>query len=130
MRDAMHGGHDTASLPAAWRERAELLRRHGAMEASQTTSQLADELEATLRTSAMDPLTLSGAAEVSGLSIDTIGRMVRDGRLANVGRKHAPRVRRGDLPRSTRLLRNDADGSTFPPLKAAIARAIVRTKET
>ncbi len=45
-----------------------------------------------------EPLTLSEAAARSGYSADHLGRLIRDGRLTNVGRHGAPRVRAGDLP--------------------------------
>jgi hypothetical protein len=44
-------------------------------------------------------LTLAEAAAASGYSADHLGRLVRAGRLVNIGRAGAPRVRRGDLPR-------------------------------
>jgi hypothetical protein len=43
-------------------------------------------------------LNLSEAAEISGYSREHIGRLVKQGKIENVGRPHAPRVRRGDLP--------------------------------
>ncbi len=43
-------------------------------------------------------LTLTEAAARSGYSADHVARLVRDGRLPNVGRHGAPRVRAGDLP--------------------------------
>ena len=42
-------------------------------------------------------LTLIEAAERTGYTPDHIGRLVRTGRLRNVGRKNAPRVLAGDL---------------------------------
>jgi hypothetical protein len=42
-------------------------------------------------------LTLIEAAERTGYTPDHIGRLVRAGRLRNVGRKNAPRVLAGDL---------------------------------
>jgi hypothetical protein len=44
------------------------------------------------------PLSLIEASERSGYSPDHIGRLVRDGRIPNVGRPNAPKVRARDLP--------------------------------
>ena len=50
-------------------------------------------------------MSLVDAAQVSGYSADHLGSLVRQGKLPNVGRKNAPRVRRTDLPikKPTRL---------------------------
>jgi hypothetical protein len=48
---------------------------------------------------ASEVLGLRAAAERSGYSVEHIGRLIRSGKLRNVGRKHAPRVRAQDLPR-------------------------------
>ena len=44
------------------------------------------------------PLTLEQAAQRSGYSRDHIGRLLRSGRLENVGSRGRPRVRASDLP--------------------------------
>jgi|SRR5579862_881933 len=88
-----------SELVAAWRDRAELLRRHGAIEAAATTETLADELEVAIPVENDELLTLAQAAETSGYSEDHLGREIREGRLPNAGRSGAPRIRRADLPR-------------------------------
>lgn len=55
-------------------------------------------IEQAMREHDDEPLTLPEAAARSGYSVDHLGRLVRDGRLANIGRHGAPRVRAGDLP--------------------------------
>jgi hypothetical protein len=64
---------------------------------------LSDHLLADLATVIIDAgaslLTLTQAAHVCGYSADHLGRLVRTGQLTNHGRRHAPRVRVGDLPR-------------------------------
>lgn len=52
-----------------------------------------------------EPITYAKAVELSGYSVDHIGRLVRDGKLRNVGRKGAPRVLASELPKrpSTRI---------------------------
>ena len=44
-------------------------------------------------------MTLAQAAVASGYSADHLGREVREGRIPNAGRPHAPRIRRANLPR-------------------------------
>jgi hypothetical protein len=48
-------------------------------------------------TALAETLSLTEAAERTGYSANHIGRLVRQGRLPNAGRKNAPRVRLGDL---------------------------------
>jgi hypothetical protein len=57
------------------------------------------DLEQLFRSQDADALTLAEAADVSGFSLDHIGRLVRQGKIPNIGEKHRPRIRRGDLPR-------------------------------
>ncbi len=49
-------------------------------------------------------LTLTEAARLRGCSVGHIGRLVRQGKVPNVGRPHAPRVRAGDLPKRAKNL--------------------------
>jgi hypothetical protein len=46
-----------------------------------------------------EALTLVEAAKESGYSADHLGRLVRAGDIENVGRAHAPKIRRRNLPR-------------------------------
>jgi hypothetical protein len=46
-----------------------------------------------------EPLSLREAAAASGYSEDHLARLVRQERIPNAGRRGAPRIRRGDLPR-------------------------------
>lgn len=94
------------------------------------TARHLNELEAALSQQHDELLTLSQAATLSGYSEDHLGRLVRDGKIANAGREHAPRIRRGDVPvKATRL----RDGT--PPLHFAradsrqIARSIVTSNQ-
>lgn len=49
-------------------------------------------------------LSLPDAASRSGYSVEHLGRLIRDGRLPNAGRKGSPRIRAADLPRKPRAL--------------------------
>ncbi len=68
-----------------------------------------DELLADFQSVARDEgtelLNLTQAALRCGFSPDSLGRMLRDGRLTNWGRKGSPRVRAADLPRKPLRLR-------------------------
>lgn len=87
------------NLPHAWRERAEQLRDWGgSSESARLWERAATELEQALRTAGSETLTLTEAARVSGLAAGYLGDLVRAGKLPNAGRKHAPRIRRADLP--------------------------------
>jgi hypothetical protein len=91
-------GPGPAALVVAWRERASLLRRY-APEVANAWEDAAGELEARLRETEADLLTLQAAARETGYSADHLGRLVKAGRLANHGKSGAPKVRRGELPR-------------------------------
>src|SRR6266550_171036 len=78
----------TTGLVESWRSRAQALRPY-APAAAQAFEDAATELENALRTAANTVLTLSQAADYSGLSADHIRRLIRNGALANVGRRYA-----------------------------------------
>lgn len=85
------------NLPAAWRDEADRLERY-APAAAEAFRTAADELDQAQREQDDELLTLERAATESGYAKRTIREMVADGRIANAGRKNAPRVRRVDLP--------------------------------
>jgi hypothetical protein len=85
------------ALAVAWREQAARYEADGQPGAA-LLRRVAGELEATVRAQRVETLTLQQAAEETGLSYDTVQRRVATGRLPNVGRRGAPRVRRCDLP--------------------------------
>jgi hypothetical protein len=84
---------------------------------------LLDEVLAALREIAepVEPLfTLRDAAAQCGFSEDHLGRLIREGRLRNWGRRHAPRVRLAECPRR-------AVASTPQPVRDIAARRSGRT---
>jgi hypothetical protein len=89
-------------LVEQWRTDAALLRRRGAPDQADTMESLAAELEQRAREHQLEALALEQATAESGYSYSAISKMVAKGELANVGKKGAPRVRRGDLPRKVR----------------------------
>jgi hypothetical protein len=88
-----------AKLITEWREFASVLRAHGSEPTAVVCERHADEVEAALASSANELLTLAEAAQESGLSVDHLARLVRNGAIPNAGRKYVPRLRRADLPR-------------------------------
>jgi len=69
------------ALPGTWRKRAKALRRYTIAERDETTFSLVE------------------ASRESGYSADHLGRLVRDGKIPNAGRRGAPRIARRHLPR-------------------------------
>jgi hypothetical protein len=110
-----------AELPPAWRTRADELARF-APAAAEAFRACAAELAEALERDAETQLTLQSAAQESGYSEDHLATLIRQGRLRNVGRKHAPRIRRGDLPRKPRVLANAPAGA---PTLARLTRDAV-----
>lgn len=90
-------------LPARWRAKAADLARYAPTVAA-ALEDAAAELERTLTAGADELLTLGQAAAESGYSTDHLSRLMREGKVPNVGRPHAPRIRRADLPRKASRL--------------------------
>lgn len=86
-------------LAEQWRADAAVLRHHRNIQQAEWLEDRAVELESALRDRDGELLTLTAAAQISGYTAEHLGRQVRNGALQNYGRPHAPRVRRGDLPR-------------------------------
>lgn len=88
------------NLADEWRDRANNLRRWADAEgAARALEGAAAELEAALREATDEALTLAEASEASGYSERRLRELLADGTIPNAGRRGAPRIRRGDLPR-------------------------------
>jgi hypothetical protein len=87
------------ALHRRWRQKAELFRQHGHEATARAYELCSTELEAVLRQGQDQLLDLQEAARESGYSPDHLGRLLRSGTIPNSGRRNAPRIRRGDLPR-------------------------------
>lgn len=87
-----------AELLARWAGQAALLEEVQSP-AAKAFLRCARELEAAIDAEAAEPLTLDQAAAESGYDKDSLGRFMRAGQIPNAGQRHAPRIRRGDLPR-------------------------------
>lgn len=86
-------------LIGQWRRDAKTCEGWSSRTIAAVLTRCAEQLERALRDADEEALDLRSAAAACGFSEDHLGRLVREGRLVNVGRKHAPRIRRGDLPR-------------------------------
>ena len=95
-------------LASAWKERAAQLAAY-APPAAEAFREAARELDEAIAALDGETLTLRDAAHISGFSADHLGRLVREGKIPNVGRAHAPRVRRSDLPRKSPRLSSASD---------------------
>lgn len=87
------------SLPETWRKEAEKLRRIEQASPAAVYELCADEFDSWWREYGDVVLNLQEAARESGYSPDHLGRMVRQGKIANTGCENAPKIRRRDLPR-------------------------------
>lgn len=116
-----------AELVNDWKARARKLREWAAAEeAAKAWEAAAAELEAALVGQAERRLNLQEAAAASGYSPDHLGRLLREGRVPNAGRTHAPRVRVGDLPLKPGRTRGTQKGQEPPRVpRAQIVRRVL-----
>lgn len=112
-----------ADLSQEWRRRAEGLRPF-AEPAARAFDVAAEELSAALAREYDEPVTVTEAGRLSGYSGEHLARLVREGRIPNAGRLHAPRIRRGDVPRRAAVARQPASG--YDP--AADARELLSAR--
>lgn len=82
-----------------WRDEAAVLRRYASEAQADVVERLARELEAALKESELEELTLEQAQSETGFAYSTLQRMVAEGRIPNAGDRHKPRIRRRDLPK-------------------------------
>ncbi len=90
-----------ARLLIAWRDRAAHLQQFGDPNSARLWLLAAAELERALALVAEQTVSLVEAARISGFTPDYLGRLVKTGKITNVGRPGAPRIRRTDLPMKT-----------------------------
>ena len=96
------------------------------LKASVDGATLCDQLLEDLDQLALDPkesLTLSQASARSGYTTDHLSRLIRQGKLKNVGRKGSPRVFAADLPKRP-TPKSLADRSSAPYDAATDARLL------
>jgi len=119
-----------AELVQDWKARARKLREWAAAEeAAKAWEAAATELESALAAHGQRRLSLQEAAEASGYSADHLGRLLREGRVPNAGRTHAPRIQASDLPLKPGVRRagTDAGGAPRIPREQLVRRVVQRT---
>jgi len=94
----MHHATTPTDLPELWRALAVQQRSLGAEAQARTLEFCADQLTATVLHMADELLSLHSAAQESGYSVNHLGRLLREGKIPNSGRKAKPLIRRRDLP--------------------------------
>ena len=87
-----------SELSEEWRALAEQQRRLGAEPQARTLEYCADALWSALAANDDELLSLHQAAHESGYTPDHLGRLLREGKVQNAGRKARPLIRRSDLP--------------------------------
>ena len=87
-----------SELSDEWRALAEQQRRLGAEPQARTLEYCADALWSVLRANDDELLSLQQAADESGYTVDHLGRLIRERKVPNAGRKARPLIRRSDLP--------------------------------
>lgn len=86
-------------LLARWEADAALLESVAGAGQAAVFRRCARELEAEMEAEGQEALTLEAAGKESGYHKDSLTRLMRKGKIPNVGKPHAPLIRRADLPR-------------------------------
>ncbi len=85
---------------AKWTAEAEAMHRRGVMvNGAGLCNEILTDFQTVMTTQVGSVLSLPEAAARSGYTVEHLGRMVREGRIPNAGRKGSPRIRSADLPR-------------------------------
>ena len=85
---------------AKWSAEATAMARRGVMvEGASLCNEILTDCRAVMALEGETVLSLPEAAARSGYSAEHLGRMIRQGRIPNAGRKGAPQIRVTDLPR-------------------------------
>jgi hypothetical protein len=113
-----------AEVLARWRRRREEWARFGVqVDGATLCDEVLADLSAALNEPAEASLNLTEAAARSGYSRAHLGRLLRDRKLPNAGRPHAPRIRLADLPRKAGHL---PSASAAVHVRASSTRQVVR----
>jgi hypothetical protein len=113
---------------AKWETEARAMAQRGALvNGAALVEEFLRDFASVVRGHGEEAVTLAQAARESGYSTDYLGLLIRQGRIPNVGRPHAPRIRRRDLPRKASRLPSDPSG---PRLSGATPRQIARAVVT
>ena len=111
------------SLAERWLADAATARRYGAESVAVALERAAADVREVLTDADDELLTLTAAAAESGYSADYLGELLRERPELNAGRKHAPRIRRRDLPRKASALPKAPGLRMVAGTRTQIARA-------
>ena len=114
------------TLSSRWRTRAKLFRDHADESVARAYEACATELDDAFQEQDERLLDLQEAAQLSGYSADHLGRLVREGKIQNVGRTGAPRIRIKDLPRKMSEVLPEADTFDHLPSATAIVQSVIK----
>jgi hypothetical protein len=106
----------THPLADDFRATAKKLAASGAADIARVWELAAERADAYFRAHALEELTLARASVESGYSISQISRLLSSGAIQNVGKKGAPRVTRGSLPKKPQTFRAGASTHEEPDL--------------
>ena len=113
---------------ARWRTRLTAFQEmHAQVDGEATARQVLADLEGMADVHEDAPLSLTQASQEGGVSTRQLARLIEDGKLENVGRKGAPRVRRRDIPRKAVAERTIASSDTMG-VSLRMARQVVTSK--
>jgi hypothetical protein len=117
-------------LPRQWRQKAAEFKNHALESLAATYELVAAQLEHALAHHRDLPLSLRQAAREGGYSETHLGRLVAEGAIPNAGRKHAPRIRRRDVPlKRGHLAQRSRPQQLSGTSRSQIARSIVNRKD-
>ncbi|MDX2057232.1 MAG: hypothetical protein SFV24_05475 [Gemmatimonadales bacterium] len=114
-----------------WTTEAEVMRQRGVLvNGALLLEEILRDFDAVTRGRARELLTLTDGAAESGYSAEYLGALIRQGKIQNAGRPHAPRILRQDLPRkASRLPDPPSSLKLVGATPRQIARAIISSKE-
>jgi hypothetical protein len=102
------------------RARAEEFRRLDAhVDGAKLIEEILVDLEPVVNGAGTETHTIAQAEARSGYGQDHIRRLIRTGKLRNVGKPGAPRVLASELPRKPGVRVADADGEKYSPISDA-----------
>jgi len=86
-------------LASTWRAEAMTFRLYREERLAVACERHADQVEEAAAAELLEAVTLEAAAELGGYSYSHLQHLVASGEIDNVGEKHAPRIRRSEIPR-------------------------------
>lgn len=105
-----------SDLLTRWiKRRDELQKLNASVDGAILCNEVLDDLESLAQSESERTLTLAEASDMSGYSTDHLSRLLREGKIPNIGRKGAPRIRLADLPRRPRKPLASRESRAYDP---------------